>query len=272
MSKSKDNVLAPMPLIEQFGADGLRHWACRAAPGADTAAESAQMRVGRRLAVKILNASKFALGLSAEQTTLADVTEALDRAMLGRLAAVVTSATEDFLSYDYHRALERTETFFWSFCDDYIELVKTRAYQGGPAGRSAQAALSTALSVVLRLFAPFLPFVTEEVWSWWQAGSVHRAPWPTASEFSDVVGDAAPTLLDVAGALLSDIRKAKSAERRSQRHEVLSVVVEDEPDVIATLLLAEADLKHAGVVQDLVAKEGAERKVWVQLAPDAAGG
>jgi valyl-tRNA synthetase len=272
MSKSKDNVLAPMPLIEQFGADGLRHWACRAAPGADTAAESAQMRVGRRLAVKILNASKFALGLSAEPTTLADVTEALDRAMLGRLAAVVTSATEDFLGYDYHRALERTESFFWSFCDDYIELVKTRAYQGGPAGRSAQAALSIALSVVLRLFAPFLPFVTEEVWSWWQAGSVHRAPWPTASEFSDAVGDASPTLLDVAGALLSDIRKAKSAERRSQRHEVLSVVVEDEPDVIATLLLAEADLKHAGVVQDLVAKEGTERKVWVELAPDAAEG
>jgi valyl-tRNA synthetase len=269
MSKSKGNVLGPMPLIEQFGADGLRHWACRAAPGTDTAADPAQMKVGRRLAVKVLNASKFVLGLGAADVTAADITEPIDRAMLAQLEAVVADATEAFAGYEYHRALERTEVFFWQFCDDYLELVKMRAYRGGAEGRSAQAALATALSVLLRLFAPVMPFVTEEVWSWWQEGSVHRAAWPTANELRDAAQGGDPAVLDVAGSVLAEIRKAKSAEKKSQRHEVLSLVVEDEPEVIATLQRAETDLRHAGVVTDLVFKEGNERQVRVQLAPDA---
>jgi valyl-tRNA synthetase len=268
MSKSKGNVLGPMPMVEQFGADGLRHWACRAAPGTDTAADPAQMKVGRRLAVKVLNASKFVLGLGAADVTAADITEPIDRAMLAQLEAVVADATEAFVGYEYHRALERTETFFWQFCDDYLELVKVRAYQGGADGRSAQAALALALSVLLRLFAPVMPFVTEEVWSWWQEGSVHRAPWPVTGELRDAAQGADPAVLDVAGGVLAEIRKAKSAEKKSQRHEVLSLVVEDEPEVIATLQQAETDLRHAGVVTDLVFKEGHERQVLVQLAPD----
>ncbi len=268
MSKSKGNVLGPMPLIEQFGADGLRHWACRAAPGTDTAADPAQMKVGRRLAVKVLNASKFVLGLGAADVTAADITEPIDRAMLAQLETVVADATEAFSGYEYHRALERSETFFWRFCDDYLELVKVRAYRGGQEGRSAQAALATALSVLLRLFAPVMPFVTEEVWSWWQEGSVHRAAWPVASELGAIAQSADPAVLDVAGGVLAEIRKAKSAEKKSQRHEVLSLVVEDEPDVIAMLQQAETDLRHAGVVTDLVFKEGNERQVRVQLAPD----
>ncbi|HEX7993339.1 MAG TPA: class I tRNA ligase family protein, partial [Streptosporangiaceae bacterium] len=163
-----------------------------------------------------------------------------------------------------------TETFFWKFCDDYLELVKVRAYRGGQEGRSAQAALALALSVLLRLFAPIMPFVTEEVWSWWQEGSVHRAPWPVASELRDAAQGADPAVLDVAGAVLGEIRKAKSAEKKSQRHEVLSLVVEDEPEVITRLQQAETDLRHAGVVTDMVTKEGNERQVRVQLAPDTA--
>jgi valyl-tRNA synthetase len=269
MSKSKGNVLGPMPLIEQFGADGLRHWACRAAPGTDTAADPAQMKVGRRLAVKVLNASKFVLGLGAAGVTAADITEPIDRAMLAQLEVVVADATEAFLGYEYHRGLERAEAFFWRFCDDYLELVKMRAYRGGAEGRSAQAALVLALSVLLRLFAPVMPFVTEEVWSWWQEGSVHRAPWPAASELREPALGADPGVLDVAAEVLAEIRKAKSAEKKSQRHEVLSLVVEDEPELIATLQQAETDLRHAGVVTDLVFKEGKERQVRVQLAPDA---
>jgi valyl-tRNA synthetase len=268
MSKSKGNVLGPMPLVEQFGADGLRHWACRAAPGTDTAADPAQMKVGRRLAVKVLNASKFVLGLGAADVTAADITEPIDRAMLAQLEAVVADATEAFAGYEYHRALERTEAFFWRFCDDYLELVKMRAYRGAADGRSAQAALATALSVLLRLFAPVMPFVTEEVWSWWQEGSVHRASWPVAGELRAAAEGADPAVLDVAGGLLAEIRKAKSAEKKSQRHEVLSLVVEDEPEVIATLQQAETDLRHAGVVTDLVFKEGNDRQVRVELAPD----
>jgi valyl-tRNA synthetase len=265
MSKSRDNVLTPMPLVEQFGADGLRYWACRAAPGTDTSSDTAQMKVGRRLAVKVLNASKFVLGLGS-QAAAGDITEPLDRAMLAQLAAVVDEATQAFAGYSYHRALERAEEFFWRFCDDYLELVKVRAYGGGLPGRSAQAALSVALSTLLRLFAPFLPFVTEEVWSWWQEGSVHRAPWPRATELLVAVNGTDPAVLDVVGSALAEVRKAKSEQRRSQRSEVASLHVKDLADRVAALRMAEQDLRDAGHIRSLELREAPERLITVELA------
>jgi valyl-tRNA synthetase len=220
-----------------------------------------------------LNASRFALGLAGRQTDLTVVTEALDRAMLARLATLVDDATAAFDAYDYARALERTENFFWQFCDQYLELVKGRAYggQGDAAAASSQAALQLALSTLLRLFAPFLPYVTEEVWSWWQDGSIHRSAWPDISQIRDVAADGHPLLFDEAAAVLGEIRKAKTEAKRSLKVAVAAVVVHDEAHRLEALRPVLADLIDAGNVSgsfELV--EGPSLAVEVRLADDEA--
>ena len=246
MSKSVGNVVTPLSLLEQHGSDAVRYWAANGRLGTDTAFDEGQMKVGRRLAVKLLNASKFALAFP--EAAPGPVTGPVDRALLARLADVVDEATAAFDAYDYTRALERTEAFFWAFCDDYIELVKTRAYAGGAAAESASRALRLALDVLLRLFAPVLPFATEEVWSWWRPGSVHSQSWPDAQVLRDVGGEGGdPALLTVAGEVLSQIRKEKSTNKVSMRAEVDRVEVRAVPERAARVRQAEADLRGAGV-------------------------
>jgi valyl-tRNA synthetase len=271
MSKSKGNVVTPATLVEEHGADGLRYWATQAALGVDTAADAAQMKVGRRLAIKLLNASKFVLGLGVDDAgsagTAADITEPLDRAMLAKLAVVVDDATVAFEAYQYQRALDRTDTFFWQFCDDCVELVKTRAYGDDEVARSAKAALAMALSVLPRLLAPVLPFATEEVWSWWQEGSVHRQPWPTSDELVAAAAGTDGAVLDMAAHVLGAIRKAKSTERRGMRTEVTLLTVADTAERLALFAQCERDVCAAGNVTALVTRESTESSVSVELAP-----
>ena len=181
IGKSLGNAITPLEYLEKYSTDAVRYWAGSARLGADTVFSEEQMKVGRRLAIKILNASRFVLsrmdGAESPAQVPATGLMAVDAAMLARLALVVDEATAEFESYDHARALEVTESFFWSYCDDYLELVKARSYgdpsQAGPA--SARHALALSLSVMLRLFAPFLPYCTEEAWSWWQSGSIHNS-------------------------------------------------------------------------------------------------
>ena len=260
MSKSKGNVIVPTDVLEEYGSDAVRYWAASAKLGADTAYEIAQMKIGRRLAIKLLNASKFVLNLGATEDSvvsgdLSVLSNPLDRAVLAQLSDVVQQATKAFENYDYARALQITESFFWHFTDDYVELIKDRAY--GAAGEAQQAsvlaALATSLDTLLRLFAPFLPFATEEVWSWWRAGSVHRAQWPSAVEI-----DGDTTLLSTVGTALSGIRKAKSEAKVKQRTEVLSATITASESLTTQLKAGLADLKAAANARELelVAGEG----------------
>ncbi|GAA1022963.1 valine--tRNA ligase [Acrocarpospora pleiomorpha] len=243
MSKTVGNVVTPMGLLEEYGSDALRYWAANGRPGTDTAFDTGQIKIGRRLAIKILNAAKFILGFGEQDGPIG---APVDLSMVAALDAVVAEATEAFEAYDYTRALERTERFFWQFCDDYLELVKARAYEGDA---SAVAALRHALDVLLRLFAPFLPFVTEEVWSWWRPGSVHRAAWPVPA---GLAGD--PAVLEAVAEVLRQVRKAKSAAKLSMRAEISRL---DVTGAEAGLVrLAADDLCAAGNVEEFVLDAG----------------
>ncbi|WP_423449342.1 valine--tRNA ligase [Micrococcus luteus] len=269
MSKSKGNVVVPTDILDQFGSDAVRYWAALARLGADTAYEVAQMKIGRRLAIKLLNAAKFVLNLGATQDAVirtaddaAAVTNPLDASLLARLAATVEQATRAFEAYDYARALNVTEQFFWAFTDDYVELVKDRAYGGHGEAEQASVVttLATTLDALLRLLAPFQPFATEEVWSWWRAGSVHTAAWPGAADevaalsFAASAGDA--EVLPTVAQVLGGIRKAKSEAKVKQRTEVRSAVVTGPADWLEKLRGGLADLKAAGNIADLSLTQG----------------
>ncbi|MEY2885572.1 MAG: hypothetical protein RJB40_426, partial [Actinomycetota bacterium] len=252
MSKSKGNVVTPIDLFEQYGSDAVRYWAASARPGVDTAFSEDQMKVGRKLATKLLNVTKFVLGFG-EANPSATPTEAVDIAMLARLASVVDEATTAFETYDYARALEKSESFFWWFCDDYVELVKTRAYSEGAGSDSARAALQRALSTLQRLFAPHIPFATEEVWSWWQNGSIHRASWPTRTDLLSGTSavDSTEALLDVVCNVLAAIRRTKTEAKVSQRAEVEHVLVHATESQISLVQMGLVDLLNAGVAQQI---------------------
>jgi len=274
MSKSKGNVVTPKGLLDQYGSDAVRYWAANGRPGTDTAFDEGQMKIGRRLAIKILNASKFTLTLASDsKADSGSVSNPLDQALLSKLLKLIETTTLAFDEFDYARALERTEQFFWSFTDDYVELVKARAYgsQGDQEAQSAHITLKITLETLLRLFAPFLPFVTAEVWSWSHQDSIHSAPWPTSDELSDGLEKGIDIgILDAASETLSEVRRAKTEAKRSLKVKAATVVVSASNERIRQVGLARNDLIEAGNIDalELVEQEGAPPSVEVTLAQE----
>jgi valyl-tRNA synthetase len=271
MSKSVGNVVTPLPLLELHGADSLRYWSACGRPGVDTALDEGQMKIGRRLAIKILNASKFVLGRldGASLPGPIDITEPIDRDLLAMLAQLIGDATRAYDGYDYARALEHTESFFWSFCDNYLELVKIRAYgdDADAQTRSARATLSITLSVLQRLLAPTLPFVTEEVWRWWHEQSVHLAPWPSVDELA--LNEAATNPGSIYGPIcdvLEAIRREKSTAKVSQRAEVALCTVAGPSELLDAVRAAQNDLAKAGGVLEWQLEEASDASITVTLA------
>jgi valyl-tRNA synthetase len=274
MSKSKGNVVTPMHLLEEYGSDAVRYWSASARAGVDTTFDPGQMKIGRKLAIKLLNASKFVLGITAgAPADLRALTNEVDKGILVRVNALVDEATKAFTEYDYARALERTESFFWNFCDDYVEIVKTRAYNNeglDPEGAaSARAALAQTLSTLQRLLAPFLPFVTDEVWSWWHDDSVHSQQWPTQTDITAVTNGATDAAYVTACEVVGAIRRAKTEGKRSMRWPVSEVTVTADEAFLDAMAKCAGDIRDAGSVAELrsvgIAGE-AERSITVILA------
>ncbi len=271
MSKSKGNVVTPVELIKDKGTDAVRYWASTSRLGTDTAFSEDLLKIGKKLVTKLWNASNFAsLNLSklegtpttaAEDARKGIITEPLDLWILSWLNQAVKKATQEFERFEYCDARVAIEDFFWNgFCDNYLELVKARAY-GEESGKGQQSALYTiyhCLDAILRLFAPFVPHVTEEIYShifderFAKAGSIHaRGMWPQEADYSFdqkafASGAAAVDVLNV-------IRKAKSEANVSIKFPVarVEVAAKGEPGW-AGLLPALDDLKAAGAVAEIV--------------------
>lgn len=289
MSKSKGNVVTPEQLLDEYSPDAVRYWAARARLGADTTFDAKVFKVGRRLCTKVFNASRFSfmqldrVGASEQLLPLDHIREPLDRAFVGRLRDTLAHATRLLEKFEYAGALQITEEVFWEFCDDYLELVKIRSYQeeDTPGRRSAAATLQLALSTFLRLFAPFLPFVTEEVWSWRLAGvtgqpSIHTSPWPSVQELVGVPAPDAGEVLDCAVEVLRKIRAAKTRAKKSLRWPVTALVIVGPEAECATLRSVLSDVLHAGNVEKdahHLAKgaspEGERFSVEVELSTDS---
>jgi valyl-tRNA synthetase len=261
MSKSKGNVVTPASLLSEYSADAVRYWAGRARPGVDTIADPKTFKVGRRLAMKVFNASRFVLtqldsaGARYDRMLWGEIREPLDLALMARMRGLVEQSAIHFEAFDYPWVLHSVEETFWDFCDNYLELVKLRSYadEDSAARRSGLATLETSLHLFLRLLAPFLPYVTEEVWSWRFAGSgrdasVHTAAWPQTEELDEIPAPDGEGHLECAIEVLGKIRRTKTDARKPLRWPIDRLAIRGSQADCRALEAVLADVLAAGAV------------------------
>ena len=168
-----------------------------------------------------------------------------------------------------------TESFFWSLCDNYLEMVKSRRYgdHGADAAGSANATLLCAISVLNRMFAPYLPFAAEEVWSWWQPGSVHTAAWPAVDEIDRLAppDEGARLALDKAVEVLGEIRRLRSLSKRPAKTRIASARIRWDADSIALLRNLDVDLRSAAAADAIDFQVAEVLDVELVFADEPAG-
>lgn len=260
MSKSKGNVITPQDLFDKYSADAIRYWAGKAKLGGDTAIEEAIFKIGGKLTNKLFNAAKFVLmqfervDADISKFNPEDITAELDKALIDKLKNVLTQATAYLDNFDYSNALRITEDAFWDFCDNYLELVKVRSYQDedNKSRRSAFAALSWSLKTFIRLFAPFMPYVTEEIWQATFVNkaeiSVHKAKWPTKVEIENVAKPENTLAYESAIEVIGKIRGQKTTAQKSLKWEVEKLNIICKAEVKSALETVLEDLLKAGNV------------------------
>jgi valyl-tRNA synthetase len=269
MSKSKGNVVTPTHLLNDYSSDAVRYWAAKARLGADTTFDEGVLMVGKKLSNKLFNASKFVIMQLSDypKLTITDITQPIDLSFVYSLKHVIIYSTKAFEKFDYASALAKIETHFWQFCDHYIELVKGRAYREEDPikKKSALATLDWALKTYLRLFAPYMPYITEEIWSWrYSNGSIHKAAWPSESELTDLKLHA-DQLFEQAIIVLTEVRSAKSKANTSMKHPVNTVTIHSPEDTWQNYDAMKEDIIRAGSIASLTFQSRSTLRIDVEL-------
>ena len=229
MSKSKGNIINPIELLEKYPADAIRYWATGSKLGDDLAYQEKDVETGVKTIIKLWNASKFSFShlndFKKEKVKL----EFFDKWVLSKLNRIIDESTKDLEKYEYHKLKMLISSFFWStFSDNYLEIIKDRLYnpdrRGKESRKSAQYTLYHSLLSILKLYAPIMPFITEEIYLSYYEGkektkSIHISDWPKADK--KMIDNKIEKIGDKAVKIISDVRKFKSENNKSLKAEII---------------------------------------------------
>jgi len=241
MSKSRGNSVSPQDSIKQYGADALRYLSALAKTGDDIAFPEQELDNAKKLVNKLWNASKFSLmHLGDFDGEIPELT-LIDKGILNKFNNLIKEVSESFEKYEPSKAKMLTEIFFWSqICDNYLEIAKDRLYnpdvRGNEERKSAQYTLNYLLINTLKLFAPIIPFITEEIYQYFDKGkeSIHISSWPEFNEkYNDIIfGETWDKFIQV----LSEVRQEKAKNNKSLTEEIILTISDDDHKILVTCL------------------------------------
>jgi valyl-tRNA synthetase len=276
MSKSKGNVVDPLKVMDQFGSDALRFWAAGSKLGEDLPYQEKDLVTGKKMVTKLWNASKFCLmHLSEFEVDSTPELLIMDRWLLAKLHRMIKSCTEDFDRYEYSKTKAETEKFFWNtFCDNYLEIAKDRLYKSDKVGQhatdSARYTLYHSLLAQLKLIAPIMPHITEEIFQMYYAEkmkgysdggkksfvSIHNTSWPEWKE--SMFDPEAEKVGDTAVEIVGMVRRDKSEKNLSLKTPIKELFVRVDKELIHGLSHALEDLMATTKAEEIIFEDGKE--------------